>query len=379
MRRQIISILFFIVLLIFGNIQAAYYHVDTAAGGDGSGDSWVNGMSEAQFETSLEGASAAGDTYFIRTGLTLDSAYDSSARDGTTALYISIIGVKSGTTNEGAAIVPSDYAYLTDRPLVAAGANGISLGSYYMIRNLRITSSHANGFQLVSACHVENCYALTSGGNAFTTTSSWNRFIKCEATDSAGIGFNLQTLNILKNCYVHDCGGDGISFNSDAIYIFDNVIDSCVIGIDVSARSLSHIVGNIIYGNSSHGIYGTTGTRNLVLSNIISANAVGVEWTTADILSNYFDWNCWYNTDDVVDTDIIQGEHKVEGDPLMVNPGSGDFTLQSGSPCLDAGCQLDVNVGVADKDYTVNIGADQDDNTSGGRSAGANLGGVLQE
>ena len=31
------------------------------------------------------------------------------------------------------------------------------------------------------------------------------------------------------------------------------------------------------------------------------------------------------------------GANSIAGDPLMTNPGAGDFTLQAGSPCRDAG------------------------------------------
>ena len=35
-------------------------------------------------------------------------------------------------------------------------------------------------------------------------------------------------------------------------------------------------------------------------------------------------------------------ENGIGSDPVMTNPGAGDFTLQAGSPCRDAGVYVDL-------------------------------------
>ena len=64
---------------------------------------------------------------------------------------------------------------------------------------------------------------------------------------------------------------------------------------------------------------------------------------------------------------VTLGYGNVTGsDPLFVDPTATppDFTLSSGSPALLAGIELGVNIGLADSDYKVNIGVDQDDNAT---------------
>jgi hypothetical protein len=85
--------------------------------------------------------------------------------------------------------------------------------------------------------------------------------------------------------------------------------------------------------------------------------------TSVALTGATFDYNCWYLTGaefliyyDGAErnwaywtTTLSQDANGINADPLMVDPGSGDFTLQAGSPCRDAG----VDVGL-DTDYAGN-------------------------
>ena len=87
----------------------AYYHITAAGAGLKDGSTWANAMGIGEFQTHLNGAVLAGHVHFVQDGAyTMTGNIDCNARDGTSTSPIVIIGVKSATTNEGAAVVYSD-------------------------------------------------------------------------------------------------------------------------------------------------------------------------------------------------------------------------------------------------------------------------------
>jgi hypothetical protein len=51
-------------------------------------------------------------------------------------------------------------------------------------------------------------------------------------------------------------------------------------------------------------------------------------------------WNCWFSNALDVGVGLAKGANQVNGDPLFTNEGADDYTLQAGSPCIDAGTDL---------------------------------------
>jgi hypothetical protein len=281
-----------------------------------------------------------------------------------------------------------DDCITTKRPKIDGNGNAGSWPAFWIFKNLRFTNNETYGFRLINGYNeVENCSCVNSSGtaarNAVTDTTGHCAFIGCEATSAKGVAFNAMLVSRFLHCYAHD-SDRGITLGSNYISVIDCVLDSCLVaagsygyGIDLAASSDGTITGNVFY-NCTAGIHGTTGTA-VVVGNILSDCIDGVICTTAT-WNNLYDYNVWYNSatgEDVHGFSAVKGPHDITANPLMTDPANGDFTLQAGSPALDALNLTGVRNGLTGS-YKWNIGVDQDDNVAGGSGGGSTFGSVIQ-
>lgn len=374
--KKILLVLSFVLLfhqLAFG--VAADMYVKPASAGDTSGSSWANCMGEAEFEIDAETNAEAGDRYFVAGGTyTLDSSY-SCQNDGSTTSMIKIIGVDAGTTNEPP--VFSDWADGANQPLFDgdAAAYDFAFDDYWEIRNIRLLTVDNQGFRVDRGSKVVNCYSYNSSGTANYDAFSAGfvagyevQFIDCEGVSTGGDAFDAGYNDVtFEGCYAHD-SVKGFNIQYDEGEIDNCIIDTCTTGIDLNDENIYIVKNNVIY-NCTTGISGTTSFNDMFLNNIIEACTTGASWTT-DEKSNYWDYNCWGDNNTADTNNVTWGEHRIEADPSFTDPAANppDFTLQSGSACLDAGLQLTdiVTRGNLVGDYKINIGADQDDVAAAG-------------
>lgn len=351
--------------LAFG--AAATYYVTPAGAGNKDGTDWNNAFGLGEFETDMEGSAEAGDVYYLAGGTyTLTQAVYSEL-DGGSTNPIYVIGVKSGTTAEPPTV--ADWAYGADRPDIVAGANSFGFDDYWRYYNLDISISDGNGCRCDGYCIVYNtkCYQTGGSGWGFFQWANYvQRFIGVEATGTGATCVKLFGAgSFIYKSYVHDCATGVSATDADGMFVIDTVIDTCTNGFSIS--SLDVALGSTFYGNTE-GINSTNDNTCLFYNNIFDANTTGVDDDTANN-KNELDYNIWNNTTDV--DNFTKGVHALTADPGLTDPSNGDFTLGSGSPCLDAGLQVGTNTGVVG-DYKVNIGVDQDDVTAaGGGTSGA--------
>ncbi len=319
-----------------------YMHVTVAGAGDKSGSSWANAMGYAEFETDFEGSSAAEDIYIVKEGTyTLTSDMAASGRNGTTTDVISVWGVKSATTNEGAAVVASDLAYGTARPLFAGGADyGFEVGSYWELVGIRVTTSktgraiYINAGSKVSNCYASNTsasadqYALYANGvdnmienNELICTNGYAAFIYDEGTT-------------LQYNYIHD---SKVGMRENArLHIFRNTFDTCTTGISIAGRLGCCVNGNVVY-NCTDGISILAGYSNHFTNNSITDCVDGVASATK-LYTNFFDYNNWYNnTNDINGGGAEKGMHATAVDPEYTDAPNGDFSTDATSAMRGAG------------------------------------------
>lgn len=95
---------------------------------------------------------------------------------------------------------------------------------------------------------------------------------------------------------------------------------------------------NTIYMNANysaieiHNSSTAADLQNNIISMSGSYSAITID--TSSQPGSVIDYNCYHNRSG---TSGGQGSHSVRGDPRFVNPGGGNFELQSESPCIDAG------------------------------------------
>ena len=333
------TILTLLLVLILSSVcfgAAATMYVTVVGATTKTGASWATAMGLAEWQTDITNNAEAGDIYYVAGGTyTLTGAW-STAKAGTAVAPISIIGVKTGTT--AAPPTASDYAYNADRPLIAAAANTFDFtGDYWVIRNLQVTTTAQYGFKVNSYNIVQNCYSFNSSAtaayHAFYSTGG-TKYISCEGVSTKGRAILLYGFASAINCYCHD-SATGIQIFSNGNSIIGNRINTCTIGMDFALYHSSSVINNTISGCTT-GITGTTAYNNVFINNIISGCTTGANWTTANQKINWWDYNCWNNTTDVVN--VTTGDHVLLAtDPQFINVAGGDFRLKPSSPCLNTG------------------------------------------
>jgi len=171
-----------------------------------------------------------------------------------------------------------------------------------------------------------------------------SELIRCRATGGA-VGYNLVSYQ----CFYIGCTADTNTYGWYAIGDADGTFFGC-----------------IAYSNTGTGFYTTCGKFNNCISydNDIGFQLVGLSneraiaifncvassntnegfYLGAEILEDpanniYFDYNCSYNngTDYKLWGTFSTDANNFETNPLFVNAATGDFRLQSGSPCLNTG------------------------------------------
>lgn len=309
-----------------------YRHV-TVAGSGGSpngGTNWGDAFDFAEWISDIETNAAADWYYFVKqdtysfAGAPLDGI-DCSAVDGTYLLPIHVIGVKSGTTNVGAAVVPSDWAFNDDRPLIAAGAFPFLFNNYWRIFNLRVTTDHASGLKIDTGCIAWNCKVAATSTRAIHNVGSGTRIISCEASNSGGKGIEggSAALRVI-GCYIHDCTDDIIFINNSTGVLLFNLFDTAPTGFDMSIGANHTVFGNTFY-NCALAIDGTADpVGHLYMNNIIDSSGTrGADWS-ANVGNNFWDYNNWKNNADD-ENNVTKGPNTLALQPQFVDAAGGNF------------------------------------------------------
>ncbi len=286
--------------------------------------------------------------------------------DGTSAAAITFEGYK---TTRG------DNPIGADRPVIAAAANITSFDNYWILKNMILTTTTTAGFRVDVGGNIINCKSTNTNAGA-NRNSFWldngGQAIGCEGISTLGGGFYMGTSSQAIGCYAHD-SNIGFDMANHQNSVINSIADTCTTGgikLGLLKENLM-VVGNTVYGCGT-GIDLTTAKQVMCINNILDANTTGAS-ATAELTSNHFDYNCWDNTTDT--SNVTKGDHSVTGDPGMTDPANGDFTLGSGSNCLDVGLQVGTDQGAVG-DYKWNIGADQDD-VAAAAGAGVNASGAI--
>jgi len=338
----------------------------TTGAGDHSASSWSNSGSMSVFENDIINNSESDDRYFVEGSGT----YTATQNISVNSTSVSIIGVTSGTTAEPP--TTSDYAYGSDRPTLAMGANSWTGASSNIARNLIITTTATAGFNQNNSSIFDNCKSTNSSGTAgryaFYSSSTFCKYIDNEIISTNGYAIRMQADTRLVGNYIHD-SSYGPRYNGGSMFI-SNVFDTITNrGID-QPGSGAIIMNNVFY-NCGTAIHGWTSQSLITMNNIFDNNTIG-----ANSYTNYstavYDYNIWSNnTTDV--SNITKGDNSVTSDITFTDAPNGDFTLPDSSVAEGVGAPIGSNMGLTG-DYNWNIGVDQTDTQSGGGGGSVTVG-----
>jgi hypothetical protein len=291
----------------------------------------LNGL-EDTYQAMLPSASIV----WIKNGsYTLSSFIGTANANATVALSTFWIGYNTlrGDTCNGA-----------NRPLIAAGANGVTFSAFQGIRNLSFTTTAANGISISSSSVPNfNCKFINTSTAAaryaFSISNGVLFAIACEFISQNGNGISNQISGThqIYGCYIHD-SNNGISTlgtNGVNIYI-GNLVESCV----TSAITIpTGYVYNIIENNTLYGREAIMGiginllkpnsAQNNIINNNIYGFTTGISVSTGASSSNLSQYNNFFNnTTDV--TNWIKDSSDLALNPTFTNVSQVTGTVGQG-------------------------------------------------
>jgi len=338
----------------------ATYYVRSAGGSDGnSGLSFALGWATIQY--AADNASTAGDIVLVcadgnhlPTATVLFDTNTGSRTNPITFRGASAVGVDDGTV----AIVSG-----TSLPATSDLFNYNLAGINLTVENMRLTEATryniTYGFALnsVSSLVHKNVRIDNAGADGIydyeNSAGVLKTWINCEidsntdkGCESSGSGRGGHKLF---NCSIHDNGGVGWEdATTDPKSIYENNLFYKNGGDGLEFSGLVNgpaVSGNVFFGNSGNGMSVLNTEHDIVcFNNIFRSNGgYGINTNTGAIGQfAYADYNCFNNnTSGAIDinSNVAPGDNNITTDPTFTNEtaGSEDFTLQSGSPCLDVG------------------------------------------
>jgi len=351
-------VLFLTVLCMTTTGYAGAIYVNAAAAGGGDGSTWAQAWNTAEFAADTPGPN---DVYYVKAGTTysFEASLAWSGSSGVGTGPITLIGVKSGTTNEPP--VTSDYATGSDRPLFdfyTLVSGRLIVGDYWYVKNMRIIGNATTSFTTTEKCVVEGCYVYNNSGSADRTAlepDAYSTIIECEliSTNGAALAPAGNAVRVT-TCYIHD------SATGYAIAGYGALVDSVVWGCTTGVTCTG--IAPLVYGNTIGGctnnVTGSVDTYALINNIIVDADTAEVAWTAdATGLASH---NCWGASPTLTNFTLGLDGTNISTDPNLTDPNGDDFSIGTDSVAFDAGVQVDATVGVANTNY-VNIGAYQTD------------------
>ena len=197
-----------------------------------------------------------------------------------------------------------------------------------------------------------NVKVSDGGGFGIDLADNGGRVLASEITGTGGGGVEMGSNgSLFRGNYVHDLTGVGISYASGNMYSTAefNIVDTCTAqGIYISGTSTltTHgwsIIQNVVFGCGNTGLEITDADSQVnLLGNIFqdNGNAAGefnVEWVAGSAEKTAYHSHNWFYHQGGGGGANLSGltANATEGttDPLFTSPSTGDFTLQSTSPC----------------------------------------------
>ena len=214
--------------------------------------------------------------------------------------------------------------------------SGVGGANFYntVLRNCKITggdgSIHQNLMRGLTL--VECVLSLPSSTMHFmASTAFFTTFINCEIEVSAsqlGINWAGNRSLIMAGCTIK--GGSYSNLQSGSS-------STLVVFINCTYYNQS---GDVFLLNSN--VIGFIGYNNVYMLGDNAAGIRALEYAAGSVIFN--DYNCAYSDAGALDTTPYDNPsaqyhnlNSIEADPLMVNPGSDDYRLDNGSPCLNTG------------------------------------------
>lgn len=317
------------------------YYVDGAVGNDGNlgtsegaGNAWAT-IGHAMTQV------VAGDKVWVKASATYNETVDITI-GGVNNNWIEFEGYLATTGDKGKVTWDGTgfNNCLTDTTSFA----------YYVFKNFLFTLATFAGVQLSSAFWFVNCSFNNNGGGGIIT-SSYVSYLNCESKNNGQSGMILGSTNNVVGCEVANNTQIGINVSGSLntliyktlIYGNSNTSDTIT-----QLNDFATIIACTIDGNATTGtLIKWTGTGDYpgqVMDNILYNGNYAVAWTgfgieeaVAPVVYNLINNMTTGDYDIPANSSPLIGYGSVSGAPNFTNPGTGDYTLDTGSVAIDTG------------------------------------------
>jgi hypothetical protein len=309
------------------------------------------------------------------------------------------IWIKNGTYNEAIDWTANSHVFVgynsthgdnptgTDKPLIdaqSARANCVNINGNIdnnEFRNMRFANATADcitGNSLSTDNLFYNISIDTCGAYGVDDIGGSDIFIGNEVTGCTSGGVDTFFTS-LEHCYFHDNTGAGIS-NSGVSAIYNFTVSESNSSHGFESGHLTIAINNIAYNNTGAVVDGffwsdnTTGEKNTYLNNSSQDNGRYGFNQNAGGSIKLFDYNNYEGNGTAGLNNITAGSNDTTGDPLFNDPANADFSLQQGSPLIDAALSADTFSGITA--LKLNVGIDQTQTSAAGSSVTVGYGGL---
>lgn len=221
------------------------------------------------------------------------------------------ISLNAGTTGagpiilEGYATARGDLPLGATRPMIACGANTLTLGAYNVMRNVQLTGTNTSVIITQSPSRMEYCKVTNSSTTttrvAINAASNSSAIITgCEAISYRGSAISMGSNTTIIGCYIHDSVSGIINVVGGGAILYCIIACNSTNGISASGTNAQApvVFGNTIYGSEAQtgtGIAVASGqTTFAFLNNIIYGLATGIA-DSAGLALNYYSYNTFSN------------------------------------------------------------------------------------
>jgi len=301
----------------------ADWYIDLDSGNDSTGD----GSSGTPYQTFNKACTEAstGDTIILKDGTYTLSSSTAESLTGAAGKALSYRS-ESGDADSCIIDAVSSYSYEFNFYGTVTSFSGITLKDYAVSRSRCLSFYYADA----SVEHViENCvFEGMSGAGTYGTI------------EVSGIALTLtfrnnvwnKTLAQTQDPLISSVGGTGgVTFNvlNNTFYFTGSSLapDNGMIYFNNGTANTVNFKNNIVVNDTSQNVDCVWSIQSGV-HNAVLANNLYYESGSGGIDDSQGTWNS------------ISSTGGLTGDPLFVDAASGDFTLQSSSPAIDAGTNL---------------------------------------
>lgn len=346
-------------------ITERYVNATGAASGDGTGSSFANAMTFANFIDYMSAGgsftAAAGDRFNIINNGTASRTTEATAwvNGGSTTSPVVVRGVDSSGNSFAASRTNGNGPLVTtNMPVLSYTSGRVNLtGTNIILENLNIktansglsvTMSSGTSGLVLHGCAVENS---STSSSALCTTLAGNSVINCDLSLTGATNGNIcvessATGSRIIGCRVKGGATQGIAVTAGGATIIGCLVyGSPGVGIGItSTTAIATIYGCTIVGNTGDGIDIVTGTTSwhaiigcLITDNggygidgVSAANAMIAAWNrldrnTSGAINLATDWaavaNWGNNTTSLANS-------STPGDNEYVSPGSANYNYQ---------------------------------------------------